>query len=202
MKKLTILYDSSCGFCSEAKRWMLNEPSYLQLEFIPASSETALQRFPSIARTGRPEELIVISDEGGVYREEYAFILCLYALENYREWSFRLATSGMLPLARQAFRFLSRQRSKVSRALRMKSEAELVRLFSRQPAPPYSCEVRKSTTSTTQCPFCKDELAGREIVHCAACGSAHHRECWIANGYNCSVFGCQPQLRKERIVNG
>ena len=48
-------------------------------------------------------ELVVVDDSGGVYRNGSAWIMCLYALREYREWSLRLATPALFPLARQAF---------------------------------------------------------------------------------------------------
>src|SRR5690606_8278078 len=107
-----ILYDARCGLCSWARRWMLRQPSFLALTFIPADSELASRMFPGLARPGEAEELVVVSDEGGVYRGGDAWILCLYALEDYREWSLRLGHPALRPMARSAFALLSRQRGR------------------------------------------------------------------------------------------
>lgn len=69
-----------------------------------------------------PSELIVISDEGGVYRGGQAFIICLYALENYREISEDLATPAMLPWARRGFELLSKNRGVFSTLLTLGGE--------------------------------------------------------------------------------
>src|SRR5262249_26293478 len=66
-----------------------------------------------------------VSDEGGVYRSGHAWIMCLYALEDYREWALRLAQPGLFPLARQAFALLTKQRGRISRWLKLASEAEI-----------------------------------------------------------------------------
>ena len=50
---------------------------------------------------------MVVSDEGAVYRDGSAWIMCLFALEEYRDWANRLAHPLLRPLARQAFALLS-----------------------------------------------------------------------------------------------
>ena len=57
----------------------------------------------------------MVSDEGGVYRGPQAWIMCLYALRDYREWSQRLAHPALLPWARRVCELLSENRFRVSR---------------------------------------------------------------------------------------
>jgi len=52
----------------------------------------------------------VISDEGAVYRGAHAWVMCLWALENYRAHAQRLAHPVLLPLARTVCELLSRNR--------------------------------------------------------------------------------------------
>ena len=125
MRRLYVLYDARCGLCSWSHRWLRRQPAFLELVFIAAGSERAARMFPGIDRPGTPEELIVIADDGAVYRERRAWIMCLYALQEYREWSIRLARPMLLPLARQAFALLSKNRSRISRWLDLASEAEI-----------------------------------------------------------------------------
>jgi hypothetical protein len=51
--------------------------------------------------------------------------MCLWALENYREWAFRLSAPALLPFSRQAFELLSRNRKSISRRLGLLPEPEL-----------------------------------------------------------------------------
>lgn len=126
MQKIYVLFDSSCEFCWRCRGWMQQQAALLEIEFIAAKSPAALELFPDLSaatscKTGeacRGDELIVVSDDGGVYRGPQAFILCLYALEEYREWSERLAHPALLPLARRAFEALSRNRGLLSAWLR------------------------------------------------------------------------------------
>lgn len=113
MRKLTVLYDYRCGVCRRCKDWLKRQPQFIELELLAAESLEAQQRFPTLA-CGEPEELIAVSDEGGVYRGDAAWLMCLYALKEYREWSARLAAPELRPLARAAFKFLSSHRHRLS----------------------------------------------------------------------------------------
>ena len=108
MRAITVLYDGRCALCLRCRKWMEGQPRMLEVEFLAAGSAEAARRFPTLVPPpgGRAEERIVISDEGGVYRAEAAYLMCLYALRGYREWSFRLAHPSRRPLVRQAFAWL------------------------------------------------------------------------------------------------
>jgi predicted DCC family thiol-disulfide oxidoreductase YuxK len=140
MKKLYVLYDASCGFCWKCRGWLQQQPQFVDLEFIASRSPEVAQRFPGIHPPMSPssdsaancthvplitcergtchdpnskegkDELVVISDDGGVYRGAQAFIMCLYALEGYRDWAEWLSSPALLPLARPAFEMLSKNR--------------------------------------------------------------------------------------------
>jgi predicted DCC family thiol-disulfide oxidoreductase YuxK len=126
MERLYIIYDARCGLCSWAKRWLMRQPALVDLRFIPSGSALSERLFPGLTRPGEiPEELVVVSDQGGVYRNDNAWIMCLFALEAYREWANRLAHPLLRPLARQAFSLLSKGRSRISRWLSLASEVEI-----------------------------------------------------------------------------
>ena len=125
MRSLTVLYDARCGLCSNARRWLEGQPQIVPLELLPADSAEARRRYPTLAET-EPEELVVVSDEGDVYRGSHAWIVCLWALRDYREWSFRFAQPALLPLARGIVEWVSTRRHRLSRALGMMSDQEIV----------------------------------------------------------------------------
>jgi len=136
MERLYVLYDDRCGLCSWAKRWLMRQHTLIDLRFIPAGSTVAERLFPGLDRPGEPpEELVVVSDQGAVYRDGSAWIMCLFALEAYRDWANRLAHPLLRPLARQAFALLSRQRSRISRWLSLASEVEIAETLSQVSAP-------------------------------------------------------------------
>lgn len=117
MKTLTVLFDTRCALCRRCREWLGRQPAYLELEFLPSSSSEVERRFPELTRTDQPEELVVVSDEGGVYRGPVAFIMCLYALKEYRELSLWLSRPALLPMARGMFHQLSRNRGTLSHFL-------------------------------------------------------------------------------------
>lgn len=154
MQKLTVLYDYHCGLCQRARRWLEAQPKFLALEFIPAGSDHARFRFPTLV--DRVEELVVVGDDGSVYQGDRAWIMCLYALAEYREWALRLATPKLLPLARTAFQLISEHRIRISKLFHLYTDdgvaAELARMRAPgcaipQPAPrPTAPTVRVEPT--------------------------------------------------------
>jgi predicted DCC family thiol-disulfide oxidoreductase YuxK len=126
MNKLYVLYDASCGLCSSVREWAQQQPQLITMVFVAANSPQASVLFPTLSRPGMcPEELIVVDDLGGVYREGHAWIMCLYALAEYRALSLRLASPSLLPLARRAFSFLSKRRSALSELLGMPTDRQI-----------------------------------------------------------------------------
>jgi predicted DCC family thiol-disulfide oxidoreductase YuxK len=139
MERLTVLYDARCGVCASARRWLELQPALVALDFVPAGTEQARRRFPGLQHPDPPEELVVVDDEGGVYRGEDAWILCLYALEDFREWSFRLAGQHLRPLARAAFAWLSRNRRGLSQRLGLAPDEQVAAVF--RPFAPPACSA-------------------------------------------------------------
>jgi predicted DCC family thiol-disulfide oxidoreductase YuxK len=163
MDRLYVLYDSRCGFCSWAKRWLLRQPTLIDLEFIPAGSPLAARLFPGLGRHGNPpEELVVVSDQGGVYRDSSAWIMCLFALEEYREWANRLAHPVLRPLACRAFSVLSRHRRTVSRWLSMAGDVEMARILGRFEEP--ACLLPAPSPASMMRPQLVDASTGHHEV--------------------------------------
>jgi len=121
MHRLYVLYDARCGLCRlGAGTWASRQPQYVELVFVAAGgSDEANLRFPTLATAGPPEELIVVSDTGDIYRGSSAWIMCLYALEDYREVVAPALRPALRPLARQAFAFVSEHRGQISHWLHL-----------------------------------------------------------------------------------
>ena len=117
MNTLYVLYDERCAICKRLKEWLLVQRSWIGLSMISAGSARAKAMFPSLDQIAGSNDLVVISDAGEVYLNNHAWIMCLYALEEYRDWALRLASPLLLPLARQAFETLSKNRQAISRWL-------------------------------------------------------------------------------------
>lgn len=117
MHTLYVLYDERCAICKRLKEWLLVQRSWIGLSMVPAGSARAKAMFPTLEKIAGASDLVVISDAGEVYLNNHAWIMCLYALEEYRDWALRLASPLLLPLARQAFETLSKNRQAISRWL-------------------------------------------------------------------------------------
>ena len=70
--RLYVLYDAGCGLCSQLVQWISKQPASFSLQFVAAGSDEARRLFPEFQSTARPEELVVISEDGSVYRDEAA----------------------------------------------------------------------------------------------------------------------------------
>ncbi|MGH9593934.1 MAG: DCC1-like thiol-disulfide oxidoreductase family protein [Bryobacteraceae bacterium] len=132
---LTVIYDPRCGLCTQIKGWLAGQPACVTLRLLAAGSAEARERFPMIPAG----ELAVVSDSGQVWRGDNAWIVCLWALCEYRQWAAKLASPLLRPLARQAFSAVSQRRSALSRFLGLRSEADLRRQLSEVTLPP--CQI-------------------------------------------------------------
>ncbi|XAM01666.1 DCC1-like thiol-disulfide oxidoreductase family protein [Phycisphaeraceae bacterium D3-23] len=118
MKQLTVLYDPTCGLCVRCRQWLAKQPALIPLRFVPQGSRRQATLFPGFEtktdEQGRPEELVVIDDSGQVYRNDKAWVMCFYALREYRALSMRLARPGMAGLARRAYHLIAVNRRALS----------------------------------------------------------------------------------------
>ena len=102
--------------------------------------------FPGLDQITGTNDLAVVSDAGEVYLNNHAWIMCLYALEEYRDWALRLASPLLLPFARTAWEALSKNRGAISNWLGA-SEHELARELGR--VEQESCGSRSCSTDTS-----------------------------------------------------
>ena len=125
MKRLYVLYDGRCALCRRCRGWLGQQAVFVPLAFIPLQSPETAVRFPGIEEFQPEERLVVISDAGDVWRGDGAWIMCLWALREYREWSLRLANPLLRPFARQACELISENRHAISRWFCRESIARL-----------------------------------------------------------------------------
>lgn len=125
MKTLYVLFDAQCALCRQCRRWLERQPAFLELRFLPLDSEVVPCLFPGIERFQPREQLVVVSDEGAVYQGSHAWIMCLYALREYRTWAQRLSSPALLPWARRACELVSENRLGLSRWFVRLDDAQL-----------------------------------------------------------------------------
>jgi len=116
MPTLTVLYDPHCGLCRRVHEWLEEQPKLVPLLLIPIKSDEARNRFPMLDHEPTVNDLTVISDEGAVYFGPKAWLMVLWALCRYREWSYRLASPELLPTTRRVVSLISERRYQISRA--------------------------------------------------------------------------------------
>lgn len=134
MKRLFVLYDAHCELCRRCRVWLGQQHAFVPLTFIPFQSPEAECRFPGLKSLQPEKEIVVISDLGEVWRGGGAWVMCLWALQEYREWSQRLAHPLLLPLARRACELVSNHRHEVSRWLEDDSTSVVAQRLAATPA--------------------------------------------------------------------
>ncbi|MEZ4221611.1 MAG: DCC1-like thiol-disulfide oxidoreductase family protein [Polyangiaceae bacterium] len=110
--RLTVIYDASCAFCVNAATWLSAQEAFIPIELVSAQSEEAQLRFGILPWLG--DQLVVVSDDGRVWAGSAAFIMCLWALVDYREWALRLSAPELAGLSAAFFRWFSARRKSMS----------------------------------------------------------------------------------------
>jgi hypothetical protein len=108
MTRLTVFYDARCGLCSAVRAWLDQQPQLVPLECRPS--------------TAGGDEVVVQADTGEVWRGDAAWLVVLWALARYRHWSYRLASPGLMPVARRLFAAISGYRGQISCSLGLTPE--------------------------------------------------------------------------------
>jgi hypothetical protein len=88
---------------------------------VAAGSSKANTTFPQLSTS----ELAVVANTGEVWLGNHAWIVCLWALRDYRDLAFRLASPALLLMSREAFIAVSRNRLTVSTMLNLRNEREI-----------------------------------------------------------------------------
>lgn len=117
MTALTVLYDPTCGLCCRAHEWLAQQRKLVELVFVPCKSEEARLRFPHLDHDLTGSDLTVIGDRGEVYMGPKAWLMVLWALNQYREWSYRLSSPELLPTTRRVVSMISQHRYQIGRVL-------------------------------------------------------------------------------------
>ena len=100
MKALVVYYDAQCNLCVAVRDWIGRQRQLIPVECRPKSAEM--------------DELVVVADTGEVWSGDAAWLMVLWALVDYREWSYRLASPVLLPAARSFFAKISKYRCVLS----------------------------------------------------------------------------------------
>jgi predicted DCC family thiol-disulfide oxidoreductase YuxK len=118
---ITIVYDAACGLCMRAKDWITQQAPLVGLQFVPSDSSEARRKFPQLPAG----ELAVVANTGEVWLGNHAWIVCLWALQGYRDLALRLTSPLLVLMAREAFTVVSRNRYALSGMLKLRNEREI-----------------------------------------------------------------------------
>ena len=97
---VTVLYDADCALCARFRDWLVAQPPRVRLDLVPAGSPEARRRFPLLDHARTLEVITVVADDGRVFTEEHAWVMCLWATAGHRALAERLARPEWLPVAR------------------------------------------------------------------------------------------------------
>ncbi|MGD9958462.1 DCC1-like thiol-disulfide oxidoreductase family protein [Nocardioides sp.] len=100
--RLTVLYDEDCAMCRGFGTWLANQPLLVPIDLVAAGSTQARNRFPGLDHRRTLEEITVVGDDGAVWTNEHAWVMCLWATTQHRALAERLARPAWLPLAKAA----------------------------------------------------------------------------------------------------
>ncbi len=115
MFAMTVLYDPECGLCRRAHEWLAEQTKLVELVFVPCASEEARKRFPQLNHALTKQDLTVVGDNGSVYYGPKAWLMVLWALTRYRDWSYRLARPELLPTTKKVVSLISQHRYQIGR---------------------------------------------------------------------------------------
>ena len=150
MEKLYVLYDPKCELCCRLKNWILVQRSWIGIAVVEQGSEKARRLFPELERIATKEDLAVISDEGAVYLNDRAWIMVLYAMVDYRDWAAKLTNPLLMPLARQAFAALSKNRHFISSLLSPENTEALANELRKVQLEPCALPANNAPVSTVR----------------------------------------------------
>lgn len=116
MQALTVLYDPECGLCRRAHEWLAEQAKIVELKFVPCASDEARKRYPQLDHDLTKKDLTVVDDAGWVYFGPKAWLMVLWALARYRDWSYRLASPELLPTTKRVVSMVSQNRYQIGHA--------------------------------------------------------------------------------------
>lgn len=168
---LTVCYDEQCALCRRCREWLEGQRTNVNVEFVAAGSAEAQERFGDVPWLGA--DLVVVDECGNLWAGSAAFLMCLWATNEYRGWSYRLSRRGLAPLAERFFHFVSSNRRHIGKVVGSKDCPD-GRCGHRGAAP------RKQEPVPHLWP--QAETYAPPVTACAHCGAAVYetaRQCWL-----------------------
>ncbi|MCA9403842.1 MAG: DUF393 domain-containing protein [Candidatus Omnitrophica bacterium] len=122
IQQLVVLYDDECPFCIRCMEWLRVQSAFIPFRFLPLHAEYTRRLYPELKGPIEYLQFIVVTDEGSVYYNTDARIMCLWALRRYRRYAMVLARPAFKPAVDKVFRLISENRMTIGNLLRLKKE--------------------------------------------------------------------------------
>ena len=115
IESLTVVYDEQCALCRRCRHWLEMQRTLVPMNFLAAGSPEAQRLYSDLPWLGA--DLVVVSGGGDAWVGPSAFLMCLWATDEYRLWSYRLSGRALAPMAERFFHVVSKQRGRIGRRL-------------------------------------------------------------------------------------
>ncbi len=122
IRKLYVFYDGECGLCRHAKAWLESQEQWVPLQLLAYQSPEAARICPMLPQLQAAREMVVMSDQGGLYRGSDGWIMCFWALARYRGLAYRVAGGHLRKHAATVYRLISERRYSISRIFGLRPE--------------------------------------------------------------------------------
>ena len=115
MRGLTVLFDQDCALCRRAASLAGTAEDTRSAAFRPGRLPAGPERlYPALDHRATLREMTVIGERGEIYREAKAWLMCLWALRDYREMAIRWSAPERIEYARRFVAWVSRNRFRLS----------------------------------------------------------------------------------------
>jgi hypothetical protein len=84
---------------------------------VACASDQARKKYPQLNHELTQKDLTVIDEDGAVYFGPKAWLMVLWSLARYREWSYRLSSPELLPTTKRVVSTISQNRYQISRMI-------------------------------------------------------------------------------------
>jgi predicted DCC family thiol-disulfide oxidoreductase YuxK len=107
---LTVLYDERCPLCRRLRAWLAGQATLVPIEYLPAGSALARQRYPHLDHKRTMEVLTLVTSGGAVYEGERAWLTCAWALPAWQPLAERMGGRAQLRLLRMVTKAVDHHR--------------------------------------------------------------------------------------------
>ena len=103
----TVIFDGACGFCRKQVKDMQALDSEQQLQFLPRQSADAESRFPQIKSNKLGEGILLIDQQGNVYKAADAIDQIFHRLPSRRWFCFLYRLPVIKQIIQLGYKFIA-----------------------------------------------------------------------------------------------